>query len=272
MDFEYLSQLGDPFVPIELTAGNGDGSTRFLRGEQSLSYFLSWMKLRLEGLNAKDETENLGDAYPREQQAAAQPSLYLAQCPLNLLPDAMRQDLPIPEIVLKAGKGDIYDSSLWMGVPPTVTPLHCDPNPNLLVQLAGEKAIRLLDPQDGRKVVEEVRGRSGAGDMRGEEMMQGEERRMLEEMVWGEGPDSGFEGRGYEVVLRSGDGVFIPKGWWHAVRGLGDIGVSASVSIHQSSYSFIGLLSIIWCSLTDYFFLFLFLLRLHKLQTHELLS
>ena len=195
------------------------------------------MKLRLEEFHAKNEAENSeGDGYPREQQAAAQPSLYLAQCPLHLLPHAMRQDLPIPEVVLKVGKGDVYDSSLWMGIPPTVTPLHCDPNPNLLVQLAGKKAIRLLDPGDGKGVVEEIRGRSSSGNMRGEEMMQGEERERLEEIIWGEGNGGGLNDRGYEIVLKGGDGVFIPKGWWHAVRGLGDIGVSASVSIHQTSF------------------------------------
>jgi hypothetical protein len=35
-----------------------------------------------------------------------------------------------------------------IGHPPTYTPLHRDPNPNIFVQLAGEKVVRLLAPTD----------------------------------------------------------------------------------------------------------------------------
>ena len=58
-------------------------------------------------------------------------------------------------------------------------------------------------------------------------MMQGEERRVLEKTVWGdeevEGPD------GWEAELESGDALFIPKGWWHSVKGVGE-GINGSVN------------------------------------------
>lgn len=236
LNFDYLSDHDDPILPTELTSLSPDGNpTGFLRGEQPLSNFLAWTKLRLQ-LNTTPP--NL-----KARTAETSPSLYLAQASLSLLPATLAADVPTPELVLNAGRGDIYDSSLWIGVPPTVTPLHCDPNPNLLVQLAGEKIVRLMDPQSGRRVVEgleEARAKEKKmdrrGNIRGEEMMHGHQRMHLEKLVWGDEEAGEFDreigaatAKGFEVKLGKGDGVFIPKGWWHAVKGVGQGGVSASV-------------------------------------------
>jgi hypothetical protein len=200
-----------------------------------LAYFKSWATQKLES--------------PLESEMES--SLYLAQCELDLLPQSLRDDLPPPEVVTKAGKGDIYASSLWMGIPPTHTPLHKDPNPNVLVQLAGRKTVRMIPPQFGRAVYECTRrlcaeaGGHTAGSgpsMRGEEMMVGLERKILDVFIWGNEDDKGgevggdegteTEMLGYETTLEAGDGVFIPKGWWHSVKGIGDHrdGINASVS------------------------------------------
>lgn len=114
-----------------------------------------------------------------------------------------------------------------MGRPPTRTPLHRDPNPNLFVQLAGHKVVRLMRPEVGRGVYERI-ARGGRANMRGEEMMSGTEMAGLEHAVW---EDEG-EGSvvGVEAELRSGDALYIPLGWWHAVRGVGT-GANASVSL-----------------------------------------
>ena len=116
--------------------------------------------------------------------------VYLAQASLADLPQQLRQDLPTPDLVLKAGKGDVYDTSIWLGQAPTYTPLHRDPNPNLFVQLAGTKIVRLMKPAAGNAVfarVQEKIGGSGNAAMRGAEMMLGEEKRVLDEEVWGDG-------------------------------------------------------------------------------------
>jgi hypothetical protein len=165
--------------------------------------------------------------------------LYLAQCQLLDLPPILRADFPAPDLVSRAGKGDVYDTNVWIGHPPTYTPLHRDPNPNLFVQLAGEKVVRLLAPVDGQAVFGAVRRRLGkSGDreaaaIRGEEMMVGQERVLLDEMVWGSpvsaGRDRAGAGVGFEARLGVGEGLFIPKGWWHSIKGVGK-GVTASVS------------------------------------------
>ena len=116
-----------------------------------------------------------------------------------------------------------------MGRPPTQTPLHRDPNPNIFVQLAGKKVVRLMSPERGAKLYHRVKGNAGSATMRGEEMMIGEERSKLEEAVWGLG--EGYDdARGVEAQLENGDGLYIPLGWWHAVNGIGQ-GVNASVSM-----------------------------------------
>ena len=82
-----------------------------------------------------------------------------------------------------------------------------------------------MEPHVGRAVYEHVRARSGHANMRGEEMMVGEEMRRLEEAVWGD-----TDGEvGWEARLVSGDGLFIPMGWWHSVKGVGE-GITGSVS------------------------------------------
>jgi hypothetical protein len=57
----------------------------------------------------------------------------------------------------------------------------------------------------------------GSANMRGEEMMQGEEMAALETEIWGR-EKKGDETIGIEVELKKGDGLYIPLGWWHAVR------------------------------------------------------
>ncbi|KAF1984760.1 JmjC domain protein [Aulographum hederae CBS 113979] len=217
---DYLSQYGDMFVPMEITTptatepdpiGKNPPVTRDVKFERlnvPFELFLVWAL----------------SASPKDPNAA---SVYIAQHSIEALPPALRDELPTPEVVGKAGRGDIYDSSIWMGVGETYTPLHRDPNPNLFVQLAGRKKIRLVREEDGARLYEAARS-SGSATMRGEEMMAGRERQVLEEIVWGDGGEVGdFEG--VEAELGPGDGLFIPKAWWHSVKGVGE-GVTASVN------------------------------------------
>lgn len=137
----------------------------------------------------------------------------------------------MPDIVTKAGKGDIYSSSIWLGHAPTYTPLHRDPNPNLFVQLAGRKRVRMYKPQIGLSIfnaVQESIGGVAKASMRGEEMMEGAEREALEDQVWKE--DGAHAGECWEAEVGSGDGLFIPKGWWHSIRSAAGDGMIGSVN------------------------------------------
>ncbi|KAK4072766.1 uncharacterized protein Triagg1_5811 [Trichoderma aggressivum f. europaeum] len=143
--------------------------------------------------------------------------LYIAQSLLPDLPDALQRDVPAPELIRRVGKGDIYSSSIWLGTEPTYTPLHRDPNPNLFCQLCSSKVVRLMPPAKGLELyngVQKQLRRLGNSRMRSTEMMEGEEREMLHSAVWGDEPTATDV---QEVTLRAGDGLFIPKGWWHSI-------------------------------------------------------
>lgn len=157
--------------------------------------------------------------------------LYIAQAPLNTLPADLQNDVPTPELVKGAGKGDIYDSSIWIGLEPTYTPWHRDPNPNLFCQLQSSKVVRTLPPRRGEQLFLQTRarlGQAGSSRIRGEEMMQGAERQVLYDAVWG---DLSTQEDMLEVTLTRGDALYIPKGWWHSVRSEGGRGtLNASVN------------------------------------------
>ncbi|TGJ86322.1 hypothetical protein E0Z10_g2435 [Xylaria hypoxylon] len=147
--------------------------------------------------------------------------LYIAQSDIRSLPLPLGDDLPVPEIVARAGKGDIYSSSIWLGLQPTYTPLHRDPNPNLFCQLVGSKAVRFLRPRAGLSVFQDVRrslGVAGNSRFRGPEMMDGPERDGLHRAIW---VDPNASREICEAVLSPGDALFIPQGWWHTVRSVG---------------------------------------------------
>lgn len=210
LNVPYLERYGDVLLPYELVSHTKRDSTieeqTFQRFHAPFSLFLS------------------------ESRASPPPRLYIAQAQLLYLSQPLRDDLPTPPVVLKAGRGDIYDANLWMGIPPTYTPLHKDPNPNLFVQLASNKLVRLFKPETGsvifRQVQEMIQSQASA-TFRGDEMMQGPERAALEDAVWNCPEDTD----GYEVVVRPGDALFIPKGWWHSIKSIGtDVTASACLT------------------------------------------
>lgn len=202
----YLGRHGSLMVPLEYTRYDSSGGD--VDGRKAVVAFETIqapLSLLLSHISSDDVSQQL----------------YLAQCSINDLPSELQADLPAPEMISSLGRGDIYASSIWMGRPPTTTPLHRDPNPNLFVQLAGKKVIRLMEPKQGRNLYDRLRTQMGHAHLRGEEMMVGEERGRLQDAVWNEIEVNGISASGVEARLEGGDGLYIPLGWWHAVESVG---------------------------------------------------
>lgn len=151
-------------------------------------------------------------AYLALRPPQSQLDLYLAQ---QVPPPSFLPDLPPPPFL---ATDRIAHTSLWIGLSPTISPLHEDPDHNILYQLAGRKVVRMLDPARGKEVLAQVRGTATGSRLRGDEMMSAEpggERDRLEQAVWG-------AHEGVEAMLHEGESLLIPRGWWHAVRGVGE--------------------------------------------------
>jgi len=222
---------GQNIVSLEVTnsASSDSLSTTFDRIDAPLSVLLT----HIERTSGEDHTSQ---------------SIYLAQHDLRDLPKVLQDDLPTPDLVKYAGKGDLYSSSLWLGRSPTYTPLHRDPNPNLFMQLAGTKVIRLFRPEIGDAIFDYTtklinyaqNGQYGLSDQRtrsasfrGEEMMMGLERSILHNLIWEEPSPTNNNCTilryVYEATVERGQALFIPKCWWHSVKGVGG-GVTASAN------------------------------------------
>ncbi|KAK3056138.1 hypothetical protein LTR09_002644 [Extremus antarcticus] len=250
----YLARYGSTIVPLEIS-----NNEHFSRTEQSLSFFLEcvhassssyktrpnrYFSAYVPGARAVKRMKLSNDFFSAAAVTVAQDStlypsvttpsarVYLAQAAITSLPQGLRDDVPTPDLVLKTGKGDVYDSSIWLGEAPTYTPLHRDPNPNLFVQLAGTKVVRLVKPEVGRSIFAKVQERiegSASDVMRGEEMMKGAEKKALESEIWDDDHVKEHNAPVWEAQLNAGDGLFIPKGWWHSVKGIGT-GMTGSVN------------------------------------------
>lgn len=152
----------------------------------------------------------------------------------------------------------LIHQNIWFGTR-TVTPLHHDPYSNILTQIHGTKYIRIYSPvytallyprssqepaphltdspeasesqdehdRDGSQDAQTV-APSATIDMSNTSTVPLWEIEQSPHEDWDE-QFPGFTGVPYfEGLLGEGDAVYIPKGWWHYVRGVSAVGIGVS--------------------------------------------
>lgn len=142
------------------------------------------------------------------ERGAPEEMAYLAQVKLFDHIPALRDDICIPDLALSQADEDDVHVNAWLGPSDTVTPCHHDPYDNLLCQVFGSKYIRLYAPTESHKMYpHEQRALANAS------------------MVDVLSPDlDSFplyrDARYQDCILKEGDMLYIPHGWWHYVRSL----------------------------------------------------
>ena len=109
----------------------------------------------------------------------------------------------------------------WLGPAGPISPLHTDPYHNILCQVFGAKFVRLYAPSQSERLY--PRGLEGEKniDMSNTSRVPVE---MVEMDSIVEGDDADFplfkNAEYVETVLKEGECLYIPVGWWHYVRSL----------------------------------------------------
>jgi hypothetical protein len=127
--------------------------------------------------------------------------VYMAQFPLFERIPELQSDVMTPFVTEILRQGEKYSTSTWIGKR-SLTPLHHDPKAltNLFIQVCGRKRVRMFSPETPREILQ-----VGAGTLRNTASVD----------VWGKEVDLGD---GFEGTIGAGDGLIIPRQWWHSLQ------------------------------------------------------
>ena len=118
----------------------------------------------------------------------------------------LREDVRLLDKFLDPAK-DNPSGMMWIGPAGTVTSLHHDLTNNLIAQLVGRKAVKLLPPSEVGKLYNDWHVFSEVPDLEDPGIDLSRHPRLSEVRI-------------YDVVLHPGEIIFMPLGWWHQVKAL----------------------------------------------------
>lgn len=142
----------------------------------------------------------------QEQTREASKRKYLAQQDLGDIP-SLSDDIVEPEMCRNTGYRKVYKTNLWFGGSSgSVSPCHYDPYDNVLVQAVGCKEVILFHPSQSDFLypsLGSIQKNTSNVDISNPDYSLFPHAKAL---------------NGYKVTLQEGDGLYIPKKWWHYIR------------------------------------------------------
>jgi hypothetical protein len=199
-----------------------------------------------------DPRSNEADCNLPQPKAAkkARPTGYLAQHDLFAQIPSLRADISIPDYcycepapsphlthIKPVAKLEEPLLNAWLGPAGTISPLHTDPYHNVLAQVVGYKYVRLYAPEETHKLHPRSVDENGV-DMSNTSQVDLDEAMALysEVSTWKSERDEdvldeqrrvfedqypGFKEAKYiQTILRPGECLYLPVGWWHYIRSL----------------------------------------------------
>eukprot|EP00467_Chlorarachnion_reptans_P021697 CAMPEP_0114535194 /NCGR_PEP_ID=MMETSP0109-20121206/28282_1 /TAXON_ID=29199 /ORGANISM="Chlorarachnion reptans, Strain CCCM449" /LENGTH=1182 /DNA_ID=CAMNT_0001718735 /DNA_START=288 /DNA_END=3832 /DNA_ORIENTATION=- len=167
-----------------------------------------------EGDNASQKRSACSPTFPN---ANSPPPPYLAQYPIFDVIPSLKSDISPYLTISKTPNGSVHQNDLqrrkphtiniWIGPNETVSPLHVDQKDNLLCQVSGVKYIRLYPPEESLKLYPRKGSMNNTSQV---------DLTAIDTLKF----PSFARARFTEVLLRAGDVLYIPKGYWHFVKAL----------------------------------------------------
>jgi lysine-specific demethylase 8 len=186
--YEYLqAKAGEHMVEVEV--GSNYADKHLEKVPLPLKHFLAHLDLA----DSDDASYSTGE------------NVYLAQYDVRDISE-LKDDYHSP-LITRTGKGSMYRANIWIGGSRTESPCHYDPYNNILCQVFGRKSITLFRPESSAGLYPYT------GDVTLKNTSQ----------VDFNAPDlERFpllkECYGLQAELHPGDGVFVPRRWWHRCK------------------------------------------------------
>lgn len=179
---------------------------------------MTWDDFILDGIR-RSKSKNKGEKNQKNENNEKNEVVYYnAQ---NELPDKLKNDMQNDENSASfyssfndiTGKNMVRTENLvyWFGFERYFTPLHYDHEDGLLCCLHGKKDVWLLDPK--------YTDRLGASDV------------FVYSDVFDIRKRNDLPGR-YRIMMKPGDVLFIPQGWWHHVESIPNDNVAKSGDVN----------------------------------------
>ncbi len=205
---EYFSKvLGEKEVPLSIWSPGDNVSNQF--------YSLRKVKVTIQQMMALF----IDDATPNVLTGR----FYLQNHPLDAFADIREQITP-PAFcdLIPLSK---FAPHLWCGQNDTLTQLHFDELDNIFLQVYGQKSITLFPPTDTRFLFQHKPDKHIW-------LRNVHRSRIPGTDVLDDYASSHRKATPYHVHMRETDALFIPKHWWHEVRGLSGPAISVNYWFH----------------------------------------